>query len=61
MFEPEEPADTSVARNQHKHKISPYTDKPLQGKVVATIINGHIVSLFGGMGKQVCGGVVKRF
>ncbi|KAJ9522783.1 hypothetical protein QJQ45_019804 [Haematococcus lacustris] len=47
VWEPESPADTSIAANQHKHKLTPYTDLPLLGKVVGTIVQGHFVFMSG--------------
>ncbi|KAL6762537.1 allantoinase [Haematococcus lacustris] len=55
VWEPESPADTSIAANQHKHKLTPYTDLPLLGKVVGTIVQGHFVFMSGAMSPTACG------
>lgn len=62
MWNPEAAADTSTAHNQHKHKLTPYQDMPLKGKVLATYVNGHKVfdekaGVFKG---GVCGSVIRR-
>jgi hypothetical protein len=33
VWEPHAPANTSIASNHHTHKLSPYTDLRLKGKV----------------------------
>uniref|UniRef100_A0A7S0S525 allantoinase n=1 Tax=Chlamydomonas leiostraca TaxID=1034604 RepID=A0A7S0S525_9CHLO len=58
VWEPEHAANTSVSANQHRHKISPYTNLPLQGKTIATVVQGHFVHLLGSLTKQPCGGPI---
>lgn len=61
MWDPEAAADTSVQANQHRHKLTPYSDLPLNGKVWATYVGGHKV--FGereGVFRGTCGGVIRR-
>lgn len=61
VWDPEAKADTSPQHNQHRHKLTPYGDLPLKGKVVATYVAGHKV--FGdkqGVFPGTCGSVVRR-
>jgi hypothetical protein len=44
VWDPEAKADTSVQHNQHRHKLTPYGDLALKGKVLATYVAGHKVS-----------------
>ncbi|KAF5827568.1 hypothetical protein DUNSADRAFT_420, partial [Dunaliella salina] len=60
VWVPEAMADTSSGGNMHKHKASPYTGSELRGKVIATITNGNLVSLYSALPQQPCGGAVKR-
>eukprot|EP00798_Chlamydomonas_sp_ICE-L_P018520 gene18520-25024_t len=60
VWDPEQAANTTEAANQHKHKLSPYTDKDLKGKVLLTIVRGQFTKLFDAMGKFNCGMVVTR-
>lgn len=58
MWDPEALANTSVESLQHRHKLSPYTDMALHGRVEATFVRGHQV--FSAAAKkplspQVCG------
>ncbi len=55
MFEPASPANTSVEFNLHTHKLSPYTDVPLKGKVVAAVVGGELTSMYGHLNKKPCG------
>ncbi|KAG2443328.1 hypothetical protein HYH02_009394 [Chlamydomonas schloesseri] len=55
VFEPGSPANTSVAVNLHTHKLSPYTDVPLKGKVVAAVVGGELTSMYGHLNKKPCG------
>jgi len=57
---PEASVDTSTLGNMHKHKASPYTGTDLKGKVIATISDGNLVSLYGSLPKQPCGELVTR-
>ncbi|KAF6265397.1 allantoinase [Scenedesmus sp. NREL 46B-D3] len=43
VWDPEAAADTSVGHNRHQHKLSPYTDMKLKGRVLATFVKGHKV------------------
>lgn len=36
-------ADTSTAALEHKHKVTPYQDMQLPGKVEATFVRGQLV------------------
>lgn len=58
VWEPESPANTTASANLHTHKLSPYTDMPLSGKVLATIVGGDLSALFGNTNKQPCGSLV---
>ncbi|GLI65799.1 hypothetical protein VaNZ11_009420 [Volvox africanus] len=58
VWEPEERANTSSALNMHTHKLSPYTDVVLYGKVLVTVVGGELTSLFGMVNKKPCGQVV---
>lgn len=61
MWDPEAAADTSVKANQHRHKLTPYSDLPLKGRVLATYVGGHKV--FGereGVFRGTCGSVIRR-
>ncbi|GLC40179.1 hypothetical protein PLESTB_000259700 [Pleodorina starrii] len=58
IWEPETRANTSVALNLHTHKLSPYTDTPLYGKVLATVVGGELTALFGNVNKRPCGKLV---
>ncbi|KAG2492833.1 hypothetical protein HYH03_008988 [Edaphochlamys debaryana] len=60
VWEPQTPANTSVALNRHTHKLSPYTDRPLMGKVIATVVGGELSSLFGNVNQQPCGTVITK-
>ena len=60
MWEPEKAADTSVASNKHLHKLSPYTDMQLKGKVLATVVGGRMIHMFGVLSKRPCGAVIDR-
>lgn len=61
IWSPETEADTGAAGNRHKHKITPYQDLQLKGRVLATIVRGHVVfEDRKGVHKSVCGRVVKR-
>jgi hypothetical protein len=43
VWDPESIANTTLEANQHKHKVTPYADMPLKGKVLATFVGGHKV------------------
>lgn len=43
VWAPDQMADTSSKGLFHKHKISPYQDKQLLGKVIATFVRGRMV------------------
>lgn len=60
MWEPEALANTTTAANLHKHKLSPYTDMQLYGKVVATVVRGELTYMYGNLNKQPCGSLMKR-
>eukprot|EP00983_Pelagomonas_calceolata_P064470 1148146-Pelagomonas_calceolata.AAC.1 len=60
VWVPEADADTSSGGNMHQHKASPYTGAQLKGKVIATIANGNLVSLYSALPQQPCGSAIKR-
>ncbi len=60
VWEPEALANTTTAANLHKHKLSPYTDMQLYGKVVATVVRGELTYMYGNLNKQPCGSLMKR-
>ena len=43
VWEPDALADTSAAHLQHRHKLTPYKDVRLHGRVHATFVRGHQV------------------
>ena len=56
MWDPEASADTSRGALYHKHKITPYADLPLKGRVLATYVRGSQVFDAGkGVARDVCG------
>jgi hypothetical protein len=61
VWDPDTLADTSAGHNRHQHKLSPYTDMKLKGRVLATFVRGHKVfdeklGVFDGH----CGQVVRK-
>lgn len=60
VWEPESKANTTIEGNVHKHKLSPYTDMDLEGKVLATFVNGDLVKIFGNIVPKPCGKIVTR-
>lgn len=43
VWDPDALADTSTAHLQHRHKLTPYKDVRLHGRVHATFVRGHQV------------------
>ena len=43
VWDPDALADTSTAHLQHRHKLTPYRDAQLHGRVHATFVRGHQV------------------
>lgn len=43
VWDPDMLADTSRESLLHKHKLTPYQDMKLKGKVLATFVSGHQV------------------
>lgn len=43
VWDPEQLADTSPAALQHRHKVSPYAERALRGRVLATFVRGSQV------------------
>jgi len=43
VWHPDRLADTSRAALRHKHKLTPYEDMELYGRVAATFVNGRLV------------------
>lgn len=61
VWDPEAAADTSAGHNRHQHKVSPYTDMPLKGQVLATFVKGHkVYDEQEGVFEGHCGSVVRR-
>jgi hypothetical protein len=61
VWSPEAAADTSAAHNQHRHKLTPYGDLALKGKVLATYVAGHkVFDEQQGVYSGRCGGVIRR-
>ncbi|GFR49104.1 hypothetical protein Agub_g10899 [Astrephomene gubernaculifera] len=60
VWEPEVRTNTSVALNLHTHKLSPYTDAVLYGKVIATVVGGELTALYGHTNPRPCGKLVLR-
>lgn len=69
VWSPESTANTSKDALYHKHKMSPYTDLEIRGKVIATFVRGSLVfsdSVNDGttskreMSKEACGKVVRK-
>ena len=50
VWDPEALADTSTAGLYHHHKLTPYADRKLHGRVVATFVRGHQVFAAPGQG-----------
>ena len=56
VWRPEQAADTSAAALQHRHKVTPYADMALQGRVLATFVRGSQVFAEGrGVAPAACG------
>jgi hypothetical protein len=61
VWSPEAAADTSTHHNRHQHKLTPYADLPLKGRVLATFVRGHqVFDADAGVHEGACGSVVKR-
>jgi allantoinase len=62
VWDPEALADTSEAALQHRHKLTPYEDMELHGRVEATFVRGHQVFTSAKLlpKHQVCGKKVLR-
>ncbi|KAH7619214.1 hypothetical protein Ndes2526B_g06167 [Nannochloris sp. 'desiccata'] len=61
VWDPSTCADTSKESLYHRHKISPYENKKLKGKVLATFVGGSQVfdsKLGVGVGEEACGKTV---
>ena len=43
VWDPDALADTGSASLHHRHKVTPYADMQLRGKVQATFVRGHQV------------------
>jgi len=52
------PAETSQQACRHRHKLSPYNDMDLMGKVEATFVSGHLVFSEGQVSGDTCGKVI---
>lgn len=55
MWDPDAAADTTSEALKHRHKVSPYVDRPLKGRVRATFVQGRLV--FSNMDVPGVGGV----
>lgn len=60
VWDPDQLADTSEAALQHKHKLTPYRDRKLAGRVVATYVRGHQVFSGTTLSPQPCGSTLLR-
>jgi allantoinase len=59
VWDPDAMADTSTSANFHKHKVTPYEDLALRGRVMATFVRGSQVYTEAlGVSQGVCGGPV---
>ena len=59
VWDDEARADTSRESLFHRHKLSPYNDLDLKGKVEATFVSGHLVYSEGEVAGEVCGRIVR--
>lgn len=61
IWEPESLANTSPAHFLHRHKLSPYLNRTMRGKVLATFVRGSEVytNVTGGSDSH-CGRIVRR-
>lgn len=60
VWDPEGFADTSGAALQHRHKLTPYEDEALQGRVEATYVRGKQVFSRGILSPKACGAPVLK-
>ncbi|KAI3435951.1 hypothetical protein D9Q98_002009 [Chlorella vulgaris] len=61
VWSPDQAADTSLDALQHLHKVSPYIGMSMQGRVLATFVDGHQV--FGeqqGVASEACGSPILK-
>ncbi|QDZ20672.1 allantoinase [Chloropicon primus] len=52
-------AETGKGQLFHKHKLSPYNDRKMKGRVEASIVSGHLVFSKGQLSQDVCGRIVR--
>ncbi|KAL6782503.1 DAL1 [Auxenochlorella protothecoides x Auxenochlorella symbiontica] len=56
VFDPSAPADTGAGGRQHRHKVTPYHDLQLRGRVLATFVRGQqVFDSEKGVAQQACG------
>lgn len=62
IWHPYAPANTSDAYNRHRHKLTPYQDLELMGRVQATFVRGAMVCSeeAGVYQKRICGSVLSN-
>ena len=61
VWDPEALANTSEAALQHKHKLTPYRDQALAGRVVSTFVRGQQVFAEGSvLSPDPCGSTLLR-
>ena len=59
VWSDEAKALTSREDNFHRHKVSPYADQDMVGKVEATFVSGHLVFSKGEATGDVCGRILR--
>ena len=55
VWDPESPADTSMAGFHHRNKVSPYEGRSFAGRVHRTYVRGHLVFRDGAVSEDFCG------
>jgi allantoinase len=53
-------AETEQEKLHHKHKLSPYNELKMKGKVEATYVSGHLVFSEGEVATEPCGAVIRN-
>ena len=60
VWNPDAVADTSEAALQHRHKVTPYRDLPIKGRVLATFVRGsQVFAEAQGVAPQACGRAIR--
>jgi len=61
IWDPESLADTSPPHLHHRHKLSPYINRPMKGQVLATFVRGcQVYTNVTGGADTSCGSIVRR-